>query len=492
MTASGAARPGPRAPLGHRAGPRRRVEDLELVDHRFRVPLTHGWAYGHGEPFDAAAAPGLAREEVELFACVVTDVGPRAPLPPGERPYLLYLQGGPGMGAPRPLSSSGWIAALAPHYRIVLMDQRGTGLSTPLSAEALRRRGGPEAQAAYLEHFRADSIVADAESIRLALTAGEPERRWATLGQSFGGFCTLSYLSFAPESLLHSWITAGLAPLTVPPREVYRATFQRMAERNAEFYGWYPEDVDAAARVAAHLEREDVRLPTGERLTPHRFQMAGQLLGGTGRVHGLHYLLESAFAEGPGRLSEGFLRDVSEIVSFAGRPLYALMHEAIYCDGPGVASGWAADAVRAERPDYEAARPLMFTGEMIHPWYFEEDPALIPLAETARLLAEKDDWGRLYDRGRLALNTVPVAASAYRHDVYVDHDLALATAASVAGLSAWTSETHHHDALGQDPDAVLGALGERLVSLGALAESPIAPREEPSQKVPRPFGPGRR
>jgi pimeloyl-ACP methyl ester carboxylesterase len=477
MPAGTPGRPVPR-PLRHLPGARRRVGDLELADHRFEVPLTHGWAYSHGEPFDALASPEAARERVELFARVVTDLGPEARTPPEERPYLLYLQGGPGMGAPRPLSSSGWIAALAGHYRIVLMDQRGTGLSTPLSAERLSRRGGPEAQAAYLEHFRADSIVADAEAIRVALTAGEREHRWATLGQSFGGFCTLSYLSFAPESLLHCWITAGLAPLTASPRQVYEATFQRMAERNAEFYGWYPEDGETAARVARHLQLREVALPTGERLTPHRFQMAGQLLGGAGRVHGLHYLLESAFAEGPGRLSESFLREVGELAGFGGRPLYALMHEAIYCDGPGVASGWAADSVRAERPDYdEERRPLMFTGEMIHPWYFAEDPALVPLARTAELLAGKDDWGRLYDVERLRRNTVPVAASAYRHDVYVDHDLALATAGLVPNLSAWTSESHHHDALAQDTDVVLGALGERLVDLGALERSPISPSE---------------
>ena len=59
------------------------------------------------------------------------------------------------------------------------------------------------------------------------------------------------------------------------------------------------------------------------------------------------------------------------------------------------------------------------------PWYFEQDPALVPLAETAELLAAKDDWGPLYDPGRLALNEVPVAAAVYRDDIFEDWDLSL-------------------------------------------------------------------
>jgi hypothetical protein len=42
------------------------------------------------------------------------------------------------------------------------LDQRGTGLSTPVTAAAVAARGGAEEQAAYLQHFRADSIVRDA------------------------------------------------------------------------------------------------------------------------------------------------------------------------------------------------------------------------------------------------------------------------------------------------------------------------------------------
>ncbi len=58
--------------------------------------------------------------------------------------------------------------------------------SSPVTWRTLAARGGAQAQAEYLAHFRADAIVADAELIRRELTGGD---RWSVLGQSFGGFC---------------------------------------------------------------------------------------------------------------------------------------------------------------------------------------------------------------------------------------------------------------------------------------------------------------
>jgi dienelactone hydrolase len=49
---------------------------------------------------------------------------------------------------------------------------------------------------------RADSIVADAEVVRKALVprnATTQDGKWSILGQSFGGFCALTYLSHAPQ-----------------------------------------------------------------------------------------------------------------------------------------------------------------------------------------------------------------------------------------------------------------------------------------------------
>lgn len=51
-----------------------------------------------------------------------------------ELPFLLFLQGGPGGKGPPLVGSGGWIDAALERYRVVLLDQRGTGGLTPISA----------------------------------------------------------------------------------------------------------------------------------------------------------------------------------------------------------------------------------------------------------------------------------------------------------------------------------------------------------------------
>ena len=53
-------------------------------------------------------------------------------------------------------------------------------------------------QAEYLTHIRADSIVRDLELIRTELGV----QQWSLLGQSFGGFTSLTHLSLAPDDAL--------------------------------------------------------------------------------------------------------------------------------------------------------------------------------------------------------------------------------------------------------------------------------------------------
>ena len=48
-----------------------------------------------------------------------------------EKPYLLYLQGGPGFEVARPTALSGWQECALEFLNILLMDQRGTGFGTP-------------------------------------------------------------------------------------------------------------------------------------------------------------------------------------------------------------------------------------------------------------------------------------------------------------------------------------------------------------------------
>jgi pimeloyl-ACP methyl ester carboxylesterase len=147
-----------------------------------------------------------------------------------QLPYLLYLQGGPGFEAPRPTEASGWLKAATNHFRVLLLDQRGTGRSSAITPLTLQKQGGPEAQAKYLKYFRADSIVADCEVLRQILVpVSNQGGKWSLLGQSFGGFCCLSYLSYAPHGLTEVMLTGGVPPLVTEQcgaEEVYRSLFQ--------------------------------------------------------------------------------------------------------------------------------------------------------------------------------------------------------------------------------------------------------------------------
>jgi pimeloyl-ACP methyl ester carboxylesterase len=391
-------------------------------------------------PLDHALPDG---EQIEVYAREVVDAA-KADDP--ELSRLVFLQGGPGGKSPRPGARSGWLGRALDDYRVVLLDQRGTGLSTPANRQTLARRGGPDAQADYLTHFRADAIVRDAELLRSELQGDEP---WSALGQSYGGFCALTYLSFAPRGLREAYITGGVPSLSATPDDIYAVTYTRTAEKNAAYFTRHPDDRALCARIVEHLRTHDVRLPTGERLSPRRFQCAGMGLGMRSAFDALHYLLEEAFVDGVDgpELSDTFLSAVGSGASFASAPLYAVLHEACYTQE--TASAWSAERLYGKRPEFalDPGTPFLFTGEMIYPFVFDEDPALRPLRDTANILADKDDWPALYDPAQLAANDVPTFAAVYYDDMYVAREFSLETAAAVAQLTPWITNEHEHDGL---------------------------------------------
>ena len=59
--------------------------------------------------------------------------------------------------------------------------QRGTGLSTPLTASSMSQFKSAEDLVGYLKHFRADNIVNDAEFMRVHLVPDAGP--WTILGQ---------------------------------------------------------------------------------------------------------------------------------------------------------------------------------------------------------------------------------------------------------------------------------------------------------------------
>src|SRR5262249_5585478 len=154
------------------------------------------------------------------------------------------------------------------------------------------------------------------------------------LGQSYGGYTAFTYLSLAPEGLSGVIVTGGIPPIGRTADEGYAATYERGHSRQLRFAGPYARDPEGLPAGAGRLARGDVQLPSGDPLTVPRLQQLGTLLGSADGAEVLHYLLETAFVGGEvtnGELSDEFLAGVQERTSFLANPLYAVLHESIYC-----------------------------------------------------------------------------------------------------------------------------------------------------------------
>ena len=218
-----------------------RQPGIVLTDRRFTVPLDHDDPGG---------------ETIEIFGREALATGKAVE----DLPWLVYLEGGPGFGARRFVGTEAWLGRAVREFRVLLLDQRGTGLSTPANRQTLPLRGGAREQADYLAHFRSDSIVRDCELIRPRLTGGAP---WTVLGQSFGGFCAVRYLSAAPEGLAAVLITGGLPSLDAHADDVYRAGYPRIERK-----------VAAHALGAGEINRE-AEAKTGQEFDRRARQRAG-------------------------------------------------------------------------------------------------------------------------------------------------------------------------------------------------------------------------
>lgn len=398
------------------------IPGFSVTDHRIRVPLD--WAQPDGEQITVfareIAAPGAAR----------------------DLPILLFLQGGPGGKSPRPNGGPGWLSVALKRFRVLLLDQRGTGLSSPVQGRRMAAMGADEG-ARFLSHFLADSIVRDCEHLRQTVFGGQ---RWFTLGQSYGGFLTLTYLSMAPEGLAGCYVTGGLAGIHADAAQVYRHTYPRVLSKNAQYFQRFPQDRALVDRLADHLDAHDIRLLDGDRLHARRLQHLGMGLGMSGGFESLHWLLDEAFCD-DGQLSDSFLATIAEETSYHQRPLYAAIHEAIYAQ-PGAATDWAAERLLADYPGFDASsRPLLFTGEMIYPWMFNDMAALRPFVPAVHALAQMPASQGFYDPARLAANEVPVTAAVYSNDMYVDMDLSLQTARGLGNARLWITSEYEHNGL---------------------------------------------
>eukprot|EP00814_Leptocylindrus_danicus_P019395 CAMPEP_0116021112 /NCGR_PEP_ID=MMETSP0321-20121206/10194_1 /TAXON_ID=163516 /ORGANISM="Leptocylindrus danicus var. danicus, Strain B650" /LENGTH=573 /DNA_ID=CAMNT_0003491923 /DNA_START=280 /DNA_END=2001 /DNA_ORIENTATION=+ len=446
---------------------------------------------------------------------------------------IIYLQGGPGFGAPTPAcgiglsSGSSWVGqALSKGFkRVILMDQRGTGRSTPITKQTLQKRFPDlfaldsyastryaegkdipssfesfceiepdlagngvvalETATEYMTNFRADNIVVDAEAIREALLVpagtSETPRPWgAALGQSFGGFCMMSYLSLIPQPPRACLLTGGIAPMLTSVDKAYDSLWEKVKERSLSYYDAYPGDIGLVKRIVRALLAKPANLPSGGVLTARRFLQLGLSLGGSPSAFAsLHSTLSSAFiGEEDDEFSKAFLKGVDTSQPFDDHPIYFLLHESIYADagikryldgGDAIPTNWSAHRMfenRIKTPSefsYELtagldsdSRPTLFFGEMVFPWMADGDYAELSglgMKSLAHALANKSDWGVLYDsekmRSALA-NGAKAAAAVYYDDMYVDFDSCMKVVGRGGPLEkckVWVTNEYQHSGL---------------------------------------------
>ena len=364
------------------------IPGLFVAEHEFEVPLDY-------------ATPGAS---ITVFAREVADPDGR------QKPWLVYLQGGPGHESPRPTGTPrgpAWLDRALEDFRVLLLDQRGTGRSTPVTGDE---------SAEYLTHFRADNIVRDCELIRAAL--GSPP--WSVLGQSYGGITLLTYLSLKPDGLREAFITGGTPGIGVHVDEIFGATWKRIAERSRRYYERYPQDRERMLAL------------------PERYRSLGNWLGMSDGFEKVHYVLELP------PHSPAFEHDARDPLELERNPIYGLLHEACWADG--FATNWSAQRVRPDMP------PEYFTAEHILPWMFEG-----ARRDTAETLAQHE-WPRLFDEDVLRANEVPVAATIYTEDLYVERAFSEQTAAMVPNFRAWITNEYDHNGLRVDGDRILSRL----------------------------------
>ena len=416
-----------------------RYKYLEMIitDYNFSVPLDYSNKDG---------------EKIVIFAREIL----REENKNKSIPYLIFFQGGPGYESPRPIIDSGWVKRAIEDYKVLLLDQRGTGLSTPIVGDSLPNMSDAEL-ANYLTFFRADNIVRDAEIIRDQLIG---KNRWSLLGQSFGGFCAMHYLSFYPDSLDKVFITGGIPPLSAHPDDIYRATYKRVIEKNKLFYKTFPNAHTNVNKIANYLADNEVFLPNGDKLLVERFQQLGLNLGFSDGMATLNFLFERAFIDN--KLSYPFLKNMLSLQTFDTNPIFTVLHEACYAQG--FSTNWSAQRILNEHPEFSINKKekLIFLGEMLFPWMLDNYKMLKPFRRAANILADKSDWPILYDENNLRKNNVPIAAAVYTNDMYVDREFSMNLAKIIPNISVWETEIFEHNALRSNGKKVLDSLFKRI------------------------------
>ncbi|MCJ1253496.1 hypothetical protein MMC24_001308 [Lignoscripta atroalba] len=278
-----------------------------------------------------------------------------------------------------------------------------------------------------------------------------PELRWVLLRQlSFKTVSRMVEIQYLLEALRSLISPEGLKE-------------EKAAERNQSYYEKYPEDIQRVKDIVRFLEKEDVKLPSGGNLTTLRLRQLGMVFGAHGYIDYVHDIILRFTSDlyQFGFLTRPSLAAFDETFPFDNMVLYALLHEPCYLQG--AASNWSAHRMIENFPQFQNTSaddkdPIFFTGEMIFRDMFSDYDELIPLRETADILAQHSDWPDLYDEAQLAKNEVPVYAATYVDDMYVHFDYARETASRIKNCKQFVTNAMYHSALGHKSEELMKQL----------------------------------
>jgi proline iminopeptidase len=148
---------------------------------------------------------------------------------------LIAVNGGPGLSHAYMMQNDLW-QRVAAHRMVVLYDQRGTGASKQMQANA------PQAMSAQ---------VADLDAIRGALSLD----RVAVLGDSYGGMIAMAYAAAHPEHVSHLILSDSPAPAWKDMVHLLPQVFPDREEQGEQEAKRLAANPEAAARagLASHM-----------------------------------------------------------------------------------------------------------------------------------------------------------------------------------------------------------------------------------------------
>lgn len=362
-------------------------------------------------------------------------------------------------------------------YSVLYVDYRGCGESSRFSSRAYRKETtelsahpsqtleNDRKKASIISKFCQDNIVRDLEAIRLCISAlaGKPIK-WTILGQSYGGYISLSYLSMYPKGLEEVFITGGLPPCGMELEEYFRTEYRDIVAKNRAWYAEYPDGdalVRRILRLITMIGPRNIQMTGRGYMTGQKLLTLGRQLGskvGFPEIHKLLLRIERDLTNTT-RLGPQTIEEFESILHVDERPLYPILLEQTWASGGK--TNWAAERVARAIPGFEylrtdgqgnypdpsltpADQPIYFTANTYCRFHFDTNEELIDLKGAAELLHQKD-WECPYDYDALAANKVPVYAVVFEEDMHLDAGVAEKTAAKVGGLRVVRDPGWHQD-----------------------------------------------